>query len=201
MSRRRRAEQRPLLDVLSRRTPEFLLYGRGMQPMPRRRSRSFGDAFLDAVGHRSRDFARHHHARATRAAVLRRVELRFLDLSERNLTRVEFQKANLAQAHLTGSDMSRARLFRVTLESAQMSDVKLVRADLREANLAGATLRRADLRDADLRGARLDHADLRGARFDRADLRGASLIGCEFDEDLDRARLRTDATTRWEAEA
>lgn len=197
MGRRRRA---PVLDefvdVLCRRTPTFLLNGRGVAPVPESRARGFTGAFVEGVGHRGRVFAAHAHRRSMDAAAFRRTALAFADLSERNLSGLELQNADLSRAHLTGSDLSGCRMFRANLESAEMRGSRLRQADLRQANLSGARLVGADLREADLRGACLDHADLRGAKFAKTDLRGASLLDCVLDDDADEVGWIIDERTR-----
>lgn len=104
---------------------------------------------------------------------LRRPDLSFAQLQQRDLQEVDFRGVNLMFVALQDCDLRRARLGGAWLTGANLQ------ADLRLANFRDADLNRANLSGADLRAADFFHANL-----DDADLSGAELIGADFREAL-----------------
>lgn len=99
---------------------------------------------------------------------LSRVDLRSLDLEDRQLIGADIRRSNLARARLQGTRLDRCDLHATDLRRANLRGVSLRKASLRNAYLEGADLRGADLTDADLRG-----ADMRALHLDEARLDGA----------------------------
>ncbi|MDB5455513.1 MAG: pentapeptide repeat protein, partial [Caulobacter sp.] len=81
-------------------------------------------------------------------AVLRFMNLSELDLSRRNLADADFTASILDGCKLMGARMERATLFGCDLRKADLRQAVLIRADLRGACLRGANLSQADLTQA-----------------------------------------------------
>ena len=119
---------------------------------------------------------------------LTRAILNNADLSGANFSRATLTMANLSKANLSGAnftkaklhqtDLSHAILIKANFTQANLSGAVLIRADLSEAilikaNLYGAFLTEARLVDADLTEADFEMARISGANFKRAKLKGA----------------------------
>ncbi|MCM8612190.1 pentapeptide repeat-containing protein [Accumulibacter sp.] len=139
-----------------------------------------------------------------RQAVLTNVDLRFADLSGRDLreavfTKVDLERANLkgcrlAAADLRESNLSYAELQGADLSGANLAGARVVGADLTATRLDGATLVGAFLDAATLREATLLAVNARRARFTRANMEWAVLDGGQFEKAIFNAANLTQAS-------
>ena len=100
--------------------------------------------------------------------LVRKRELRGVNLRFASAIGAFFVKANLVDANLEDADFSGADLREAFLWNAELQRVNLTFADLRKAKFPNADLRNAKLRNADLQGAELRNADLSGAILAKA---------------------------------
>lgn len=139
-----------------------------------------------------------------RQAVLTNVDLRFADLSGRDLreavfTKVDLERANLkgcrlAAADLRESNLSYAELQGADLSGANLAGARIVGADLTATRLDGATLVGTFLDAATLREATLLAVNARRARFTRANMEWAVLDGGQFEKAIFNAANLTQAS-------
>ena len=101
---------------------------------------------------------------------LRPLNLKNIDLCQKNLTEFFLEKANLEE-----SDLREAKLWRTNLQFSQMKHTNLYKAQLWQANLYGAQLQGANLDESYLLNANLEQANLEHARLKRANLRKVNL--------------------------
>ena len=99
------------------------------------------------------------------------------DLEGANLSRIDFKWADLANANLTGADLSGT-----DLRWADLTATDLTGANLCNADLSWASLMEADLQDADLRGAILNRTNLTGADLTRTNMAGVNLHSAYLDD-------------------
>ena len=97
------------------------------------------------------------------------------DLEGANLSRIDFKWADLANANLTGADLSGTDLRWADLASANLTSANLTGADLSYANLMETDLQGADLTGADLNRTNLTGADLTGTNMAGVNLHSAYL--------------------------
>jgi uncharacterized protein YjbI with pentapeptide repeats len=186
-------------DLVVRRSPAFLLGGRGME----RTSPPRGPlgAFLQFATRTDRIAHRYFHRRAIRLS-FGGEDFAYWNLIGRDLSGVQITKGNLERAHLRDADLASARLYAANLDGADLAHARLWHADLRAASLVAADLSGCDLRGARLestalRNANLWGADLADARLGATDLRGADLRGAKLGASFDRALVIEDERTRW----
>lgn len=86
-----------------------------------------------------------------------------------------FSSAILRRADLRGVDLSGIKLVRVDLTESNLSGARLIDVDLSDANLTGANLSDADLRGATLRGADLTSANLIYSNLTKADISSSKI--------------------------
>jgi hypothetical protein len=98
-------------------------------------------------------------------------DLRWIDLSERDLSGFYLQGCKLLRANLKGTN----------LNGANLNGAYLAWAYLNEATLEGTILSDADLAGASLEGTVLSGANLTGANLTRVNLTGVRLAGARYD--------------------
>ena len=119
-------------------------------------------------------------------SILKRCDMRGVQLLEANLPGAVLQRANLTDANLTEANLMKANLQGADLTRCDLRGANLGGAYLMQANFKGADLRDGDLRGADLEKANLQGANLSGANLGEANLRVAIFTGA----DLQRASLK-----------
>jgi hypothetical protein len=106
---------------------------------------------------------------------LSRVDLRSLDLEDRQLVGADFRRSNLARARLRGTRLDGCDFYAADLRKTNLRGASLRKASLRHAYLEGADLHGADLTEADLRGADMRAVNLHEARLDGAHVDGTTI--------------------------
>ncbi|MEO5356248.1 MAG: pentapeptide repeat-containing protein [Nitrospirae bacterium YQR-1] len=100
-------------------------------------------------------------------AVLRKADLRGVDL----------YKSTLRNANLAGANLHRASLSRCDLFGANLSDSDLSMASVSESDLSGAILTDANMEDGIFFFAEFNKANLKGANLKEANFKRAVLVG------------------------
>ncbi len=117
-----------------------------------------------------------------RVELLKKVDLKGLNLVQTNLEGAYLYNARLERANLYGANLEGAVLREATLEGADLGEAKLGGADLWGAKLEGADLWQANLEGANLKWAKLNVADLIEANLEGADFRWVKLEGADLSE-------------------
>ncbi len=126
-----------------------------------------------------------------REANLRKADLNRAKLINAKLDGVNLERANLEEAVLNGASLNKANLSAAKLFDVKLTQAKLQETNFQEAKLNGASLSEADLKCAMLKGANLSKADLTGVN-----LTGANLLQANLEEvnlvrtDLSESNLR-----------
>lgn len=121
-------------------------------------------------------------------ADLSRVNLRGVNLENRNLRLADLSFSNLEKANLINTNLMQADLSRARLIAADLHDAKLQKANLFSSNLERARLSWANLKNADL-----SYAKLKEANLIKANLKGARLANTDFDN----TNVRSVKYSRW----
>jgi hypothetical protein len=121
---------------------------------------------------------------------LQQIDLSYMDLQGANLQGADLQAANLRGTKLRGANLQGANLSGADLDGADLSRAHLGETEANRAKLHRAKLSYATLRELDLRGFDLTELDLRNADLNGTDLRGAVLRGADLQgADLSNALL------------
>lgn len=118
---------------------------------------------------------------------LRNLDLRFLNMSLKNLRGTFFDYSNMANANFFKSDLSGSHFVGADLENVNLSRARMNGSNLSDVNLRGADLRGASIegtyiRDSIFCGANLSFARLRGVDILRVDFEDACLCNVHFDD-------------------
>lgn len=116
-----------------------------------------------------------------RRAILKRVDISNLSLSDKNLRQADFSGCNMQYMDLAFTNFQEATLYACDLSFSNLIHTNFVRSDLRGTRIESANLAGADLERADLRGGALtadgSYAQPQPVNFRGANMTGAKLIG------------------------